>query len=113
VVKHVDAVELLVVVAAVPAVAANAIFVAHHLLKLGDHLVTALARLHVLNLARRISLEAGSTRENKSGEEWGGGDAVAAGDKQLGSCTAGKRKNAAFCEQPRGDVPSASWNRWP
>jgi hypothetical protein len=35
-----------VVVAAVLAVAADAVLVAQHLLKLGAHLVTALARLH-------------------------------------------------------------------
>jgi hypothetical protein len=61
VVQHVDAVELRVVVAAVLAVAADAVLVAQHLLKLGAHLVTALARLHVRNLARRSSLEAGRT----------------------------------------------------
>jgi hypothetical protein len=49
VVKHVDAVELRVVVAAVLAVAADAV--------------------HVNNLARRSSLEAGSTRQRKGGEE--------------------------------------------
>ena len=64
VVKHVDAAELRVVAAAVVlAVAADALLVAQHLLKLGAHLVTPLARLHVQNLARRRSLEAGSTRE--------------------------------------------------
>jgi hypothetical protein len=47
VVKHVDAVELRVVVAAVLAVAADAVLVAQHLLKHGAHLATALARLHV------------------------------------------------------------------
>jgi hypothetical protein len=56
--KHVDEVEL-----------ADAVLVAQHLLKLVAHLVTALARLHVRNLARRSSLEAGSTREKKGGEE--------------------------------------------
>jgi hypothetical protein len=45
VVKHVDAAELRVVVVAVLAVAADAVLVAQHLLKLGAHLVTAL-RLH-------------------------------------------------------------------
>jgi hypothetical protein len=69
VVKHVDAAELRVVAAAVLAVAANAVLVAKHLLKLGAHLVTALARLHVQNLTRRSSLEAGSKREGKGGEE--------------------------------------------
>jgi hypothetical protein len=49
VVKHVDAVELRVAVAAVLAVAADAV--------------------HVQNLARRSSLEAGSTRQRKGGEE--------------------------------------------
>jgi hypothetical protein len=67
VVKHVDAAELRVVAAAVHAVAADAMLVAQHLLKLGSHLVTALARLHVRNLARRNSLEAGSAREKKGG----------------------------------------------
>jgi hypothetical protein len=33
--------------------------------KLGAHLVTALARLYISNLARRNSLESGSTREKK------------------------------------------------
>ena len=68
-VKRVDAAELRVVVAAVLAVAADAVFVAKHLLKLGAHLVTALARLHVHKLTRRNSLEAGSKPDKKSGEE--------------------------------------------
>jgi hypothetical protein len=50
VVKHVDALELRVVVAAALAVAADAVLVAQHLLKLGAHLVTALTRLHVRSL---------------------------------------------------------------
>jgi hypothetical protein len=65
VVKHFDEVELRVVAAAVFAVAADAVLIAQHLLKLGAHLVTALARLQVYNLARRSSLDAGSTREKK------------------------------------------------
>jgi hypothetical protein len=69
VVKHIDAVELRVVVAALLGVAANAVLVAQHLLKLGADLVTALARLHVRNLTRRSSLEAGSKREKRGGEE--------------------------------------------
>jgi len=69
VIKHVDAIELHIPVAAELAVAAGAMLVAQHLLKLGAHLVTALARLHVLYLARRRSLEAGSTWEKKGGEE--------------------------------------------
>jgi hypothetical protein len=60
VVKQVDAIELRVVVGAVLAV--DAVLVAQHLLKLGAHLATALARLHVRNLARRRGLEAGSAR---------------------------------------------------
>jgi hypothetical protein len=67
--KHVDAAELHVVVAAVLAVAADAVLFAQHFLKLGAHLVTALTRLHVSNPARRSSLEAGSKREKKGGEE--------------------------------------------
>jgi hypothetical protein len=47
------------------------VFVAYHLPKLGVHLAIALARLHVSNLARRISLEAGSTREREGAEERG------------------------------------------
>ena len=58
-VKHVDAVELRVVAAAVLVVAADAVLLAKHVLKLGASLVTALARLHVRNLARRSSLETG------------------------------------------------------
>jgi hypothetical protein len=57
VVKRVDAVELRVVVAAILAVAANAVLVAQHLLKLGANLVSALARLHEKNFARRSSLK--------------------------------------------------------
>jgi hypothetical protein len=43
------------------------VLVANHLLKHGAHLVTALARLHVQNLAGRSGLEAGSTREKRAG----------------------------------------------
>jgi hypothetical protein len=49
-------------------VAANAVLVAQHLLKLGAHLTTALARLQVHNLARRSSLEVGSKRGEGRGE---------------------------------------------
>ena len=52
-VKHADAAELRVVVAAVHAVAADAVLVAH-----GSHLATSLARLHVRNLTQRSNLEA-------------------------------------------------------
>jgi hypothetical protein len=69
VVKHADAAELRIAVAAVLAVADDAVLVAKHLLKLGAQLVTALARLHVNNIAQRSSLEAGSTREKKGEEE--------------------------------------------
>jgi hypothetical protein len=44
---------LRIVVAAVFAAAANAVLVAHHLPKLGAHLVTALDHLHVRKRARR------------------------------------------------------------
>jgi hypothetical protein len=67
VVKHVDAVKFRVAVAAVLAVDTDTVLVAQHLLKLGAYLVTALARLHVHNLAPRSSLEAGSKREERAG----------------------------------------------
>jgi hypothetical protein len=47
VLKYVDAAELRFIIAAVLAVAVDAALVAHFLLNLGSHLVTALARLHV------------------------------------------------------------------
>jgi hypothetical protein len=65
--QHVDAAELHVVVAEVLAVAAKAVLVALHLLNLGAHLVTALARLHLQNFARRSRLEAGGMREKTAG----------------------------------------------
>jgi hypothetical protein len=52
VVKNVDAAELRVVAAALLAVAADAVLVAQHQVKLGACLVTALTRLHVHNSAR-------------------------------------------------------------
>jgi hypothetical protein len=69
VVKHIVAAELRVVVAAVLAVAADAVLFAQHLLKLGALLAIALARLHVYNPMRRSSLEAESKREKKDGKE--------------------------------------------
>jgi hypothetical protein len=69
VVKHADAAELRVVVAAVHAVAADAVLVAYHVPNLGAHLVASLVSLHVRSLARRSSLETGSKREKKGGEE--------------------------------------------
>jgi hypothetical protein len=60
---------LRVVVAAVLAVAADAVLVTHHHQKFGAHVVTALARLNVQNLARRSSLEAGSSREIRGWKE--------------------------------------------
>jgi hypothetical protein len=65
--KHVDAVELRVIAAALLAVAADAVLVAHHLPKFCAHLVAVLARLNVHNLARRSNLEVGSTREKRAG----------------------------------------------
>jgi hypothetical protein len=60
---------LRVVVAAVLAVAADAVLVAQHLLKIGAHLVTSLTHLHVHNLTRTISLKAWSKLGKKGGEE--------------------------------------------
>jgi hypothetical protein len=51
VVKHVDAVEVRIVLAAVLAAAADVVFVALYLLKLGAYPATALAHLHVRDLA--------------------------------------------------------------
>jgi hypothetical protein len=59
-----------VVVAKVLAAAANAVLVAQHILKLGAHMTTALARLQVHNHARRSSLEVGGMRENKGADDW-------------------------------------------
>jgi hypothetical protein len=67
VIKHADAAKLRFIVAVVLAVAADAVLVAQQHPKLGAHLVTALARLNVQNVAQRSSLEAGSTREKKGG----------------------------------------------
>jgi hypothetical protein len=68
VVEHVYRAEMRVVVAKVLTFTANALLVAQHLLKLGAHLTTALARLQVHNLARRSSFEVKSTREKKGME---------------------------------------------
>ena len=68
-VKQFDAAELRIAVAALLAAAVDAVLVAYYLPILGAHLVTALARMHVHNLARRSSLEAESTREKKSWEK--------------------------------------------
>jgi hypothetical protein len=51
--KHVDEVELRVVVAAVLAVAPEAVLVAQHLLNRGAHMVTAPARQYMNNFAHR------------------------------------------------------------
>ena len=70
VVQHVDAVELRGVVAQYspsPQMPCSS----YYLQKLGAYLVTALARLHVQKLTLRSSLNAGSTREKKGGEERG------------------------------------------
>jgi hypothetical protein len=69
VVELFDDVEMRVVVAKILAAAANTVLVAQHLLKLGAHLTTALARLQVYNLPRKSSLEVGSTPEKKGAEE--------------------------------------------
>jgi hypothetical protein len=65
--KRTDAVELRIVFAAVLADAADAVLIVQSPPKLVAHMGNALARLNVQNLSRRSSLEAGSTREKKSG----------------------------------------------
>jgi hypothetical protein len=69
VVEHVNGVEMRVVVAAVLTVAANAVLVAQHLLKLGAHLTTALARLQVQNFARRSRRREARGRKRARGVE--------------------------------------------
>jgi hypothetical protein len=69
VVENVNDFEMRVVVAKVLAAATNAVLVAQHHFQLGAHLTAALAHLQVYNLARKSSLEVGSTRENKGAEE--------------------------------------------
>jgi hypothetical protein len=69
VVKNVDAAELRVAADDVVAVATNFVLAAHHRKKLGAHMITSLARLHVYNFTRRSSLEAESKQEKKSREE--------------------------------------------
>jgi hypothetical protein len=56
---------LRVVVAAVLAVAADAVLVAQNLLTIDAHLVASLTRLHVRNPARRSSLEVGRSGETQ------------------------------------------------
>ena len=60
---------LRIFVAAVLAVAADAVLVARHLPEFGNHLATSLARLHVKNPERTSGLESGSTRQKKGREE--------------------------------------------
>jgi hypothetical protein len=69
VVKHVYAAELRVVVAAVLAIAADAVLVSQHFRRLGAHLITALACLHVQNLARRSSLEQAREKGREGAEK--------------------------------------------
>jgi hypothetical protein len=58
---------LRVVAAVVLATAADAVLVAQNHLNPAVHLATALAHLHVQNLAQASCLEAGSTRDKKEG----------------------------------------------
>ena len=104
VVQHVDAVELRVVVAAVLAVAADAVLVAQHLLKLGAHQVTSLARLHVRNLARKRSLGGGKRageigreeRRNARNSAWQFGTGLFRYGLTLPACLVAARRAASF-----------------
>jgi hypothetical protein len=69
VIKDIDSAELRVVFAAELVVAADDLLVSLHLRKLGAHLTSVMACLHVRNLARRSSHAAERTREKKSREE--------------------------------------------
>jgi hypothetical protein len=74
-------------------------------------------RRRLKQFLRRLRLRQKSRREKGGGKGEGGGETVAEGDKQLGSCAAGKMIYMALSLQwqvnPRGDLLSASWNRWP
>jgi hypothetical protein len=98
VVKHVDAVEVRVVAAAVLAATTDAVLVAHHLPKPGAHLVSTARPV------KEIAWEQEARKRKKAGG--GGGDAVAAGDKQLGSCAAGTRTRTNT--NPNGTEANAS-----
>jgi adenine/guanine phosphoribosyltransferase-like PRPP-binding protein len=74
-----------IVVAAVIAPAADAVLVAHHLQKLGAHLVTARPFKKV------------AWRQEARNTKRGGVDDFEASDKQLCSCAAGKVNYAALC----------------
>jgi hypothetical protein len=97
-----------IVVAAVLAAAADSVLVAHQLPIIGAHLLTAQP---VEEMAWRQEAR-GRKKRGVVGDSGDGGDAAAAGDKQLGSCAAGQMKYTTLCVQwkvkPRGDVPLAS-----
>jgi len=84
-VKHVDAAEVRIVFTAVLAAAADAVLVAYRLPILGAYLVTARPD------------EETAWRQEARGRKRRGERAAAAGDKQLGSCAAGKMKYTALC----------------
>jgi len=71
VVKHVDEVELRVVVAAVLTVAPDAVLVAQHLRNRGAHMVTAPARQYMNSLARRTGPPACAKSRAKKQPEGG------------------------------------------
>jgi hypothetical protein len=70
VVENVNDVEMRVVLAKVLAAVANAVLVAQHLLKLGAHMTTVLARLQVYNLAQKKQL-GGEKHAGEKGREGG------------------------------------------
>jgi hypothetical protein len=80
-----------VVVAAVLATAADTVLAAHHLPKLGAHLITARP---VEKIAWRQE-----ARERKKARGGEGGDNTAACDEIFGSCAAGNMKHTALCVQ--------------
>jgi hypothetical protein len=71
VVKHIDTAKLRAVVAAVLTVAVNTVLVAQHLLKIGAHLVTALARLHCLISRVIAAWRQGARGRKKAGRSRG------------------------------------------
>jgi hypothetical protein len=73
VVKYVDAAEVRIVIAAVLSAAADAVLVAHHLLKHGARLVTA-------QPAKEVAWKQKARGRKKAGGGGGDGEAAAAGD---------------------------------
>jgi hypothetical protein len=106
VVKHVGAVELRIAVVVILAAAADAVLVAHHLLKPGAHLVST---------ARPVEEKA--WRQEARGRKRRAGKGLETLSQQVINNSAAVQQDIFICIQwqvnPRGDVPLASWDQWP